>query len=97
MAKIQDFNGSSMEDGYKDDSKNPQPTKTDITKNKKFKNEKINAPIEGEPEDPHSQDRGYDRLDKFKDDEDFPVDTNAADVKRLINEHLAKLSKELRA
>lgn len=99
MAKIQDGNGSSQEEVFRDNSKKPQPTRTDITKNKPFdpECEEINQhPPEGDPEDPESVSRGIDRLEKFQDDENLPYDTNAANVKQLMNEYLAKLSKGLR-
>jgi hypothetical protein len=97
MSKVQDGNGSSRDDGYRDNSKTPPPAPTDITVNKPFEDEPLNEDLpSGSPEDPHSKSRGIDRLDKFKDDMNWPVDANAADVKRLMNEWLAKMNKGLR-
>jgi hypothetical protein len=82
MAKVQDGAGSSKDDGFKDNSTHPQPTKTDIPKN--------------DEQDPKSTSPGEDGLEDFFDARDLPVDMNAADVKKLMNEYLARMSKGLR-
>lgn len=98
MSKRQDGNGSSQDDGFADFSDRKPQVPTDITTPEEPYDPK--APPEEytppDPSDPHSRSRGEDGLEDFFNDKDLPVDMNAADVKRLMNEYLGRMQKGLR-
>jgi hypothetical protein len=79
--KIQDGNGSSKDNGFADFTP-VEPTKIDESE-----------PIE---EDPKSESRGVYLVEALQNTGKLPVDLNADDVKRLMNEYLGRLGKGLR-
>ena len=95
--KCQDGNGSSHDDGYADDSDRKPQEHIQHTVPQTADDDHGPATDEApDPSDPHSKSRGRDELLDFFNTADLPVDLNAADVKRLMNEYLARLNKGLR-